>query len=257
MNSCALRRTIITTVPNLSDRTPAELSLSKIAWDHAQCYEHRDTEAAGIDVDKTIEDCKQKLLGWLSTTEDTQPLRDYFKDFYPTAGDALTGLAKSPCGCRTSFSSGFKNISYQYPRQFRVSDNSSRDEAAAIFDWIKSWAAKRLTYGPGENRLKVDVAVHTRDIRDRDTDKAEFTLLRMDGKSIAGDVTTQGYLKGIVVGEYRYQVTKDKYMTYESKNDQPPRLLDLVNRKQDGKGIVCFLMKQGKPDQHPLPCHLE
>jgi hypothetical protein len=242
------------TGPVMSERTPVELELSQIAWDHAQCY--MDEEAhGGAKVEQTIANCKQQLSVRLSKIEEAHALRDYFERFYPTAGDALAGLRGSSCGPCVSDPGGFKNIAYSFPLQSRVPEDPGRSQTSQIFNWIAVWVAQTLQFGPGDKRLIIDIPVNTHDVKNHIKGTAVFTLMHMDDTFVQ-DVTTPGSLKGIPRGIYRYKIVLAGYKKFESAKTSPPGFLSFMRWKSNEKGISCTLIRENS-ELDSLPCNLE
>jgi len=152
-NSCTLRKRPVLPLFNASDRTELELKLSEAAWNHARCYFTAEQMYVG-DIEGTIATCKRQLLEQLAdmpfrftptdrhqADEQTKALRDYFKDSYPTAGDALTAL-RTCCCCQGSVPHlpEFKNMALsQRPDAHQEAFTSQTN---LMFNWIVSWVSQ-------------------------------------------------------------------------------------------------------------------
>jgi hypothetical protein len=253
-NSCAFRKKQERAIPTLSGRTQLEIQLSQIAWDHARCYLDEAPPSFGekLNLDKVeqkISACKQLLLDKLNMKEATA-LRDYFKAFYPTAGDALAGIRRND-GCCVSSPVTPKKISY--PKQESGVPETQTSQIVQMFDWLVAWAAKRLTYQPDSRRFLVNLAVNTFDEHGAKGD-AQLKLYYLDGSAVQS-IRTQSSFQQIYRGLYRYTVDHSDYKPFDSGKSIDDPHLNLVDWDWNDKGLSCKLVPW-KSDQMPLPCNL-
>jgi hypothetical protein len=255
INSCAIRKKQARANPNLNGRTQLELQLSQTAWDHARCYLNEAPSSSGekLDTDgveKRISTCKQLLLDKLDMKE-AIALRDYFKTFYPTAGDALAGIRMND-GCCVPNPITPKRISY--PQEASALPETQTSQTMRMFDWLVAWAAKRLTYRPDSRRFFLNLAVNTFDKRGARSD-AKVTLYYVDGGAVQS-IRTQSSFKGIYRGLYRYTVDHSDYKPFDSGKSIDDPHLNLVDWEWNDRGLSCKLVPW-KSDDMPLPCNLQ
>ncbi len=249
LTSCLPKRPMGLTLPISSARTPLELQLSQVAWDHAQCFleeEPRDP----VELEKDIQHCKGKLLDALSQMPEAKALRDYFALYYPTAADAFSATTP-PTVCKSCDAATKPRIKPVVAmQQFGGSAKPASPRIEQLADWIAGWVSEKLTYKPDSGRFMVSLPATS-----YNKDQAKVTLYYLDGQAVSA-VPTQSSFEGLYRGIYRYTIEKPGYASYDSGTSKTSPHLNLVDWDSSGKGLSCQLVK-ASPGAVALPCSLQ
>lgn len=220
--SCAGR------MPPLAIGTASRLqrdALADAGWHHAMCY-FTSSPVPFSDIPGRIRQCKDVLLSALPNDDELVPLHDYFKAFYPTAGEALRLLPDQPMGHQRAV--GFRMIGLQ---RDTLSDR--------VFEAIAKWVTARLDYSTPTHPIMFDLVIES------SPGGAQFTLRRTDDRHIL-TIDTKNPIPGVFVGHYKYVVEREGYKPHKGE-------LNLVDWKYTHKGVMCVLTPLKAP-RAPSDC---